>query len=476
MRLGALLPISIGVLFIGIAASLVLMLRFGETRVGFSTLCFALLAARQGIALWLSWDVPLVLDAAGAAEISVLAASIIGLLILAALWRTLSERDRAESLHWDSMEAVRALGELAARSNLNLDEKLGALLKIGCERFGLEVGAVSRVNEQRYEVIAIRGPKGFPVSRGAELLLADTCCKWALTSMRPVAFERVDDPDPQIDGDRPSFGFRTYLGGSVRVYDEIVGTLCFGGLSPRRRRFTATDKDLLNLMSEWVRTELERSIAVLAREANAARKSDAVPASPARARRRDVRVHRSNDVNAAIRRSEKNLRTLIGPGVDLEYRLAGDLHEAVALRFTIGAIVESLVFKSAEALSAGGRITIETENLEIANANYDVIPSVAPNHYVTVSVKASGSEIEAESFAQTFDPPATGPAGANGGVLRKRMPIAAIYRVLQRCGGDLSIEVEPGKASTFTVFLPHAAADSPAPRRSPSLAPPAGHT
>jgi hypothetical protein len=472
----ALLLISIGILSVGIAASVVLMSRSGETRVGFMTLCFALLAARQGIVLWLSWDAPLVLDATGAAEISVFAASIVGLLILAALWQTLSERDRAESLHWNSMEAVRILGELAARSDLNLDEKLDALLKVGCERFDLEVGAVSRVDEQRYEVIAIRGPEGFPVSPGAVLLLADTCCNRALTSMRPVAFERVDDPAPRRDGGRPSFGFRTYLGGSVRVYDEVVGTLCFGGRSPSRRRFTATDKDLLNLMSQWVGTELERSFAALTRKASATGKADVVPAPPARANRRDVRIHRSIDVNAAIRRSEENLRTLIGAGVELDYRLAGDLHAAVALRFTIGAIVESLVLESVEALSAGGRITIETANLEIANGNSDVVPTVAPDHYVTVSVKALGNGIEAESFAQAFDPPRGLPADADGGVLRKRMPIATIYRVLQRCGGDLSIEVEPGKASTFTVFLPHAAADAPAPRPSPSLASPVEQT
>ena len=42
------------------------------------------------------------------------------------------------------------------------------------------------------------------------------------------------------------------------MYGEVVGTLCFGGREPRKRRFTATDKDLLNLMSQWIGSDFER--------------------------------------------------------------------------------------------------------------------------------------------------------------------------------------------------------------------------
>ena len=171
-RLVALLVLSIGIVFAGFVCSLVLMVRSGESRVALLALCFALLAVRQGATLWLSRGVPLGFDAAGMAEVSMVVLCLVGLLILAALWRTLAERDRAEALHWDSMEAVRILGELAAQSNLSLDEKLDALLKIGCDRFDLEIGMISRVHRQRYEVIAIRAPEDFPVARGAVFMLA----------------------------------------------------------------------------------------------------------------------------------------------------------------------------------------------------------------------------------------------------------------------------------------------------------------
>jgi signal transduction histidine kinase len=83
-------------------------------------------------------------------------------------------------------------------------------------------------------------------------------------------------------------------------------------------------------------------------------------------------------------------------------------------------------------------------------------------------VRASGNGIDSESFARAFEP--RDGANAEGRDLEKNLSIATIYRLLQRCGGGLSLEVEPGKGSAFTVFLPRA--DDAATRRRPALAPP----
>jgi hypothetical protein len=437
------------------------MIRTGETRVGLLTLCYILLAAHQGVALWHSWDAPLGFDAAGGAEIAMLVASGVGLLILVAMWQTLAERDLAESLHWDSMEAVRVLGELAAAPDLSLDGKLDTLLKIGCARFDLEIGMISRVHKQRYEVIAIRAPEEFPVSQGAVFLLADTYCGRALESERPVACERVGESNQLGHSRRAAFGFGTYLGSAVRVYGEVVGTLCFGSRQPRKRRFTATDKDLLILMSQWIGTEFERRFAAEKLEATATRAAEPDPRPLERSYRREARIPRSVDVNAAIRRSDKKVRALLEPGIELEYRLADALEPAIMLRVGVGTIVESLVRKAVQALSGGGRIAIETANLEVANGDPDLVPAIAPNRYITFTVTASGSGIDAEALSRAFEPTGADGMGGNGWELQDGVPLAAIYRLLQRCGGDLSLEVEPGKGSAFTVFLPHAAAETP---------------
>jgi C4-dicarboxylate-specific signal transduction histidine kinase len=285
-----------------------------------------------------------------------------------------------------------------------------------------------------------------------------------------VAFERINDSSQRPHIDCTSFGFGAYLGTCVRVYDEVIGTLCFGSRNPRKRRLTATDKDLLNLMSQWIGSEFERSLAAEERRANAAQRETTARPPPDRARRNGAGIARSIDVNAAIRRSEDNLRARIAPEVELETHLADDLYPAVKLHVGIAAIVESLVLETALALSGSGRIVVETANLEIANGDSNVIPTVAPDRYVNITVRASGNGIEAESFALAFETPRDGTNAADRRDLVKSLSIATIYRLLQRCGGDLSLEVEPGKGSAFTIFLPRAATDAARPQ--PALAPP----
>jgi hypothetical protein len=469
----SLLLISLVILLAGIAGSVALTVRTGEARVGLLGVCFTLLAGRQGLALWNSWDAPLAWNAGLAAELAVLAACGVGVWILAALWRTLQERDKAESLHWDSMEAVRVLGELADRSNLSLDEKFEAVLKIGCEFFGLETGIVSRVHRQRYEIIAIRAPETFPVSRGAVFMLAETHCDAAVAAERPVVFERVDDAASGGRHRRDAFGFRAYLGSAVRVHGEVVGTLCFGSPRARSRRFTATDKDLLVLMSQFVGTEIERRLVAEQRRSQPLRGGATETRISLGARLRDARIPRSVDVNAAVKRAEHRLRGLVGPEIAVEYQLAPELKPAKMLRVAVGSLLEWLVTRAAEAASGPGTLHIATANLDVATGDPDLVPAVAPDQYVTVSVRITAEGIDAESFERAIDAPATRKQPEAGVSPGEPLSLTSIYRLVQRSGGDLSLDIERGRSATFTVFLPRAAssAELPATLRGPAASP-----
>jgi hypothetical protein len=450
------------------------MLRTGEARIGFFALWNALLAARQGVVLFALWNAPapLTLDAGGLGELAIAACAAAGLVALFAQQRSIFERDRAESLHWNSMEAVRILGEVATRPNLTLDERLDALLTIGCERFELEIGLVSRVDGERYEVVGYRAPEDFPLSKGAVLLLADTCCTRTLASDRPLALERIDAGTGTANAEHGELGFRAYFGVAVRVFGEPIGTLCFASPEPRKQRFTATDKDLLNLMAQWVGSELERRSAALERKAHAEFQRETEAAGRPTIRRHEARAARPVDVNAAIRRSAKNLHQRCGDGIELDLAFADDLAEAARLPIAVGGIVESIVVQAVGALAGDGRITIDTANLKLANRDPNLVPSAAPNHYVTVSITAAGDRIEADSFAHAFDPPEDG--SHRGGVwdLQNDLPLATIYRLLQRAGGDLSVEIEPGRSCSFTVFLPAADAAGEQPQPPTSAAAP----
>jgi len=445
----------------GFVASLVLLFRSGEVRAGVLSAVLALLVVHRALTLWQEPARPLGLDPATAADGAYLLSSLLCLFVVAALWRTLGERDRIESLHWDAMEGVRALGELGGSRSADFDANLARLLEIGCTCFGVEVGVVSRAGGTRYEVMAIRAPASLPVAKGSVFPLEETCCAGVLDAARPVALGgRGARPAPN------AFRFQAYLGTAVPVADGVYGTLCFASLGPRKAAFTATDKDLLRMMAQWLGTELERR----ERTGSPARRSARPGGSSERsgpARRRGIAAARKVDLNHVLGRVRRQLELAAGPRIELDLRAAPDLHAAQGHHLPLDAIVLSLVRNAVDAMPEGGKLTLETANLEVGAGEPGVVPALVPNRYVTLTVRDTGSALDAGALARVFESPAPG-AEAEG-----RLPLATVYRLLQRCGGDLSVSVEPGRGTDFTLFLPLAdavaeLAPAPGPGPAPS--------
>lgn len=466
-RLAAVLLLSLGILLAGIAGSVVLMARSGEVRAGLLAACFSLLAVRQAIAAFYNWGKPIAFDADGAAETALLAASATGVFVLVALWRSLLERDRAETQHWESMEAVRALSELAVRWDLGLDRKFDELLGVGCSRFGLEIGVVSRVQLQRYEVLAIRAPDDHPVAKSDLFTLADTWCEQALRATRPLGLERTGDANAPPHAARAPFGFNAYLGAAVRVYGEVVGTVAFGSRLPHEERFTATDKDFVHLIAQWVGTELERHLATDERGTHSA----PPPTRPkTKVSRRGTSIVRGVDVNQAIRRSEKNLRSLIGERARIDFQLTDDPRTVVNLRIALGTIIESLVHAVVDEAPPGGRISIATSNLDTEQPETDGRPNRARERHVTIEITATAPGIAADAFSRVFEAGAKEVPRQERDASIPRISASQVRHLLRRHGGDLSLQVEPGVCATLTLYLRCIDEVRPVPRaESPTL-------
>jgi hypothetical protein len=432
--------VTIFTLLVALVASIVLVIRSGEIRAGVLSAVLALLLVHPALSLWQGSVREPGFDVATLADLAFLLSGLLCLFVVVALWRTLSERDRIETLHWDAMEGLRALGELGEARSESSDANLARLLEIGCACFGTEVGIVSRVAGQRYEIVAIRAPADFPVARGAVFPLAETPCAGVLASARPLALANGAGGRPAPN----TFHFLAYLGIAVAGSHGPYGTLCFASLRPRKRAFTATDKDLLRVMGQWLATELARR--------GRARAPAASPARPGGRERPGSApwrsVARSVDLNAVLGRVRRQLEQTAGPGIELELRTAADLAQAPDPHLPLDAIVLSLLRNALDAMPAGGKLTVETANLEVGAGEPGVVPARAPNRYVTLTVRDTGNALDAEALARVFEPPAAGATDEG------RLPLASVYRLLQRCGGDLSVNAEPGRGTDFTLFLP----------------------
>jgi GAF domain-containing protein len=523
--MSALSLLSIALLVAAMTGCAVLWSRSGETRVGLFGALFLLTAIHLAIAPWTDWNAPLGWNISSLGGLVGLAVGALGVLVVVAIWRTLGERDRIEKLHWDSMETVRIINELAESGSISLDAKLARLLEMGASRFDLEVAMVTRVRKDRYEIIAIHSPESFPVKAGAVFSLEETFCKHILDSERPVGIEQISESNWAESLDRAAFPFNAYLGAAITFDGVSYGTLNFASFEPRKDRFTGTEKDLIRLMAQWIGSEIgkhsEREASVdsstdsaVDSAADSSVASSAAPsvdsfvepsahpsakeptlaafvpssstaqkqgvderraarskAATSRTRRRPdpQTIERVIDPNRILQRLGNELRALAGDAIDVEMKLAPNLGFAAAQNLPLKTIARTLVMNARDAMPEGGKLVVESANLEIAAGEPGQIPARAPDRYVTLSFTDSGKEPDADALARLFD---RAPADAERTNENEKLALSTVYRVLQVCGGDLSVKIEPGCGSTFTVYLPRARERVRTPRTTaPALAP-----
>jgi hypothetical protein len=419
---------------LGCAVSLAIWIR-GRGPAGGLAALFALGALRSAAMLLADGAWPLPADAGVLGEIALGAAALAGLVALRSLWRTTRELDRAEDLHWDSMEAVRLLSELSVHPGASFDEKLARVLELGMERFELDHAVACRPGAEPPEILGWRAPQG--ALAGPELAAA-LASRLRLAAESPRVFAtqaNADAAHPRLDA---------LLAAPVRLPSGAPFVLAFAGARGSGERFSATDKDLIGLMAQWLRSELlltapeapapQSELLLAAPEAPAPR-SGVVRAAAERAADRF-------DLNAALRRAESRLRAEIAAPATFELELAPALPPLRPTPVAPETLALSLV-AAARGLSRNGALRLETSGTGAAGAAADVEP------FVTLSVRVGDASIRQDALAQVFaGPDATD--GDEGGAL----PLAKLEALLRRSGADLSVQVESGRGATLTAFLP----------------------
>ncbi len=174
--------------------------------------------------------------------------------------RRLAEKQTALE---DSVAAMRELYRVISISYRRPSEQIQAMLKMGCQRFGLGIGILSRVVESRYEVIQVRSPD-HQIARGDVFDLKETYCFETLSSQAAQGFECAAVCGWCRHPGYHKLKLKAYLGVPVRVNGEVYGTLSFSDFRPRSTTFSTVDFELLQLMAEWVSGALEQECMALA--------------------------------------------------------------------------------------------------------------------------------------------------------------------------------------------------------------------
>jgi PAS domain S-box-containing protein len=136
---------------------------------------------------------------------------------------------------------------------------------------------------------------------------------------------------------------------------------------------------------------------------------------------------------------------LHGSNVQCDYSFAGDVWPAEADEGQIRQILNNLVINARQAMPQGGKIEARLENVRLTDGPR---PSLPPGKYVKISIQDHGPGIRSEHLPRIFDPYFT--TKKNGGGLG----LATVYSVVRKHCGQINVLSEPGKGTTFEIYLP----------------------
>ena len=169
--------------------------------------------------------------------------------------------------------------------------------------------------------------------------------------------------------------------------------------------------------------------------------------------RRQILSPENLDLNARVLEMSRMLGRLIGEHISVDLRLAPDAWSVRADAAQLEQAIVNLGVNARDAMPQGGHLTIETANRELAGPEAQEL-GVQPGAYVTLLVRDSGSGITPDVKPRIFDPFfTTKPMGQGTG-----LGLAMVYGFVRQSGGAIEVESEPGRGSTFTLFLPRASA------------------
>ena len=109
----------------------------------------------------------------------------------------------------------------------------------------------------------------------------------------------------------------------------------------------------------------------------------------------------------------------------------------------------TLVRNASEAMPQGGRLTIQTANVELGQDYQHDHREVRPGPYVLLAVSDTGMGMDQEAISHLFEPFYTKETGVGTG-----MGLAAVYGFVKQCGGDIEVRSRPEKGTTFRLYLP----------------------
>jgi PAS domain S-box-containing protein len=155
------------------------------------------------------------------------------------------------------------------------------------------------------------------------------------------------------------------------------------------------------------------------------------------------------DLNQAIRDMQELLERSLGPDVSLRTQLGDEVGTILADPLHVDQLIVNLVVNASDAMPQGGTITITTSRKAVDQERTTLGMRLPLGQYVVLKIADTGAGIAPWLHDQIFDPFYTTKEDKGTG-----LGLAMVRGVVQRLGGAITLESQPGKGTTFELFFP----------------------